>query len=121
MNLISIHMLLVFCWAVFMVSLAKSLSCGEKSRLLAVLSLFFMFAVLFIGTEIMLMMPQITKSGMWLHVKLSFDILVMLENIYLAVIAFKSKPVNNKIVSFIYWSSILMFIAMYYLTMFRPF
>ncbi len=121
MNLVSIHMLAVFCWAVFMVSLAKSLMYGEKSRLLAGLSLFFMFAVLLVGTKIMLMMPQIIKTGMWIHVKLSFDIVVMLENVYLAIIVFKSKPVNNKIVSFIYWSSVLMFVAMYYLTMFRPF
>jgi putative membrane protein len=114
-------MMLVFCWAVFMVSLAKSVICGENAKIPALLSVFFMLAVLYVGTRMMLMMPQITKSGIWLHVKLSFDILVMIENVYLVYVSLKSKPVNKKIAEFIYWSSIGMFAAMYYLTLFRPF
>jgi len=121
MNLLYLHMLLVFAWAVFMVSLAKSLQCGENSKVSAVLSLLFMVAVLFVGTKLMLAFPNVAKSGLWIHTKLSIDILAMLVNIYLAVLVFKNKTVSPKTGSVFYWATVIMFMAMYYLTLFKPF
>ncbi|ACM92745.1 hypothetical protein NAMH_0654 [Nautilia profundicola AmH] len=121
MNLLYLHMLFVFGWAVFMVSLAKSVACKENSKILAVLSLIFMLLVLYIGTKLMLAFPQVAKSGLWIHTKLSIDILAMLLNIYLAFIAFKNKTLSNTLSHVIYWTSVIMFAAMYYLTLFRPF
>jgi len=121
MNLMLWHMLLVFFWAVFMISLAKSIACRENSKILAVLSLIFMFSVLFVGTKLMLLFPQVAKSGMWIHVKLSIDIIEMLVNIYMAYVVFKKKEISSKKAQTLYWSTVLLFAAMYSLTLFKPF
>jgi len=121
MNLMYLHMLFVFCWAVFMVSLAKTLECGENSKILALLSIVFMLAVLFVGTKLMLTFPDIVKSGQWIHIKLLIDIFAMLLNIYMAFVVFKKKNVSKKLSSIIYWISVAMFGIMYYLTLYKPF
>jgi len=121
MNLIYLHMLLVFGWAVFMVSLAKSVESRENSKILALISLFFMFSVLFVGTKLMLVFPQVAKSGLWIHTKLSIDILAMLLNIYLVYVVFKNKKISVKVSKTIYWTTVAMFMGMYYLTLFKPF
>ncbi|GAB6074726.1 hypothetical protein [Nautilia lithotrophica] len=121
MNLLYLHMLLVFGWAVFMVSLVKSVECRENSKILGLLSLILMLSVLFVGTKLMLAFPQVAKSGLWIHTKLSIDILAMLLNIYLAFVVFKNKNISIKLARIIYWISIIMFGSMYYLTLFKPF
>jgi len=121
MTFLNMHMMFVFYWAVFMVSLAKSIECGENSKILALLSVVFMLMVLFVGTKLMLAFPQVAKSGLWIHTKLSIDILAMLLNLYLAFIVFKKKSVSKKLSQIIYWLSVAMFGGMYYLTLFKPF
>jgi len=120
MNLFAYHMIAVFGWGVFMTSLAKSLKC-EKSKTLAALSLLFMLLVLAIGTKMMLMFPQVAKSGLWIHTKLSIDILAMLLNIYMAVSVLRNKQLSPKSADIYYWISVIMFFAMYVLTLFKPF
>jgi len=80
-----------------------------------------MLIVLGVGTKLMLLNPAVAKSGAWLHVKLSFDILLMIENIYLLYVLFKSKKLSDKVYEILYWGSYLSFILMIALTMFRPF
>ena len=121
MLLMNLHMMAVFCWAVFLVSLVQSLRCSQYSKLLAVLSLVFMLIVLFVGTKLMLLFPSVVKSGMWIHVKLSIDILAMLVNIYLVYIVLKNKAISQKLSSILYWAVVLMFLMMYGLTLFKPF
>jgi len=121
MNLISLHIIAVFCWAVFLVSLVQSLRCNQSSRFLAVLSVIFMLSVLFIGTKLMLLFPSVAKSGMWIHVKLSIDILAMLVNIYLVYVVFKNKTISQKLSDIIFWIIIIIFTVMYALTLFKPF
>ena len=121
MNLIAVHMFVVFCWAVFLVSLSESIICNKNSKVLAVFSLVFMFMVLFVGTKLMLLFPSVAKSGMWIHVKLSIDILAMLVNIYLVYIVLKNKTISQKLSSILYWAVVLMFLMMYGLTLFKPF
>jgi putative membrane protein len=114
-------MMLVLGWAIFLVSLAKSVEVGENSKILAVLSMFFMLAVLVVGTKLMLAFPHIAKSGMWIHVKLSLDILAMLLNAYLFYVCFKNKSLSGKMSKYIYWITVLLFFGMYYMTLYRPF
>jgi len=117
--LLNLHMIFVFLWAVFLISFVKSLEC-KSSKFLAVLSLIFMFLVLGVGTKIMLMFPEITKSGKWFHIKLAFAILAMVINIYFVYAAFKNKKLSKKFTEVIYWLLIVIFILMYYLTLFKP-
>ena len=121
MWLLNLHMMVVFCWAVFLVSSVQSLRCNQFSRFLAVLSVIFMLSVLFIGTKLMLLFPSVAKSGMWIHVKLSIDILAMLVNIYLVYVVFKNKTISQKLSDILYWAIVLMFLIMYGLTLFKPF
>jgi uncharacterized membrane protein SirB2 len=80
-----------------------------------------MLLVLFSGTKLMLAFPQVAKSGIWIHTKLSIDIFAMFVNVYLAFIVFKNKHISYKLSQIIYWLSVIMFVAMYSLTLFRPF
>jgi uncharacterized membrane protein len=104
-----------------MVSLAKSVGCKENSKTLALISLLFMLLVLYLGVKLMLAMPGVSKNGNWLHVKLSIDILAMVTNIYLAYLSFKNKRISPVFSQILFWGSAGMFIAMYYITLFRPF
>jgi len=115
------HLLLVISWAIFLLQLIKAIQNNTKDVFIfAVLSLFFMVAVLGAGTKMMLLNPSVTKSGSWLHVKLSFDILLMLENVYLAFVAFKNKNVSEKVLEIMFWLSYMAFMLMVFLTMFKP-
>jgi putative membrane protein len=119
MNLLLLHMLLVFMWGCSFLALIKSVQLKEYSKILAVLSIVFMLSVLFVGTKLMLMFPNVAKSGMWIHIKLSIDILAMLVNIYVAYLAFKKK--EKKLLNILFWITLIMFAAMYYLTLYKPF
>jgi putative membrane protein len=121
MYLLPLHMLLVFAWGASLLSLIKSVQLGENSKILSLLSGLFMLAVLFVGTKLMLMFPGVAKSGMWIHVKLSIDIIAMLVNIYLIYAVFRQKHIKRKFSETLYWAVFLMFIAMYCLTLFKPF
>ena len=121
MWLVNLHIMAVFCWAVFLISLVQSIKCNQNSKFLAILSIIFMLSVLFIGTKLMLLFPEVAKSGMWIHLKLSIDILTMFVNIYLVYIVLKNKTISQKLSSILYWAVVLMFLMMYGLTLFKPF
>jgi len=115
------HFMLVVAWVVFFLLLIVAIEHNLKEKkLFAVLSLVFMLAVLGVGTKMMLLNPAVTKSGMWLHIKLSFDILVMLENIYFAYVAFRDKQLNKKFLKIVFWINFLIFMIMICLTIFKP-
>jgi putative membrane protein len=120
--LYGLHLLVVFSWAIFLLQFIKSLenNLGDK-YIFGILSVIMMLIVLGVGTKLMLLNPTIAKSGAWLHVKLSFDILLMIENLYLLYVLFKNKTLSDKIYEILYWGSYVSFILMIALTMFRPF
>jgi len=122
MFLYGIHFLVVMSWAIFLLSFIKSLQNDLKDRyLFGILSVTFMLAVLFVGIKLMLLNPSVAKSGMWIHIKLSIDIILMIENIFLLIVLFKKKIFSAKFYIIMYWFSYLAFMAMAGLSMFRPF
>jgi len=117
-----IHFLVVMSWAIFLLEFIKTLQNNLKDKyLFGILSIIFMFIVLFVGTKLILLNPSVSKSGMWLHIKLSIDILLMIENVFLVIVLFKNKTFSDKFYISIYWFSYLAFMAMVGLSMFRPF
>jgi len=117
-----LHLLAVVSWVVFLLLLVKAVENDTPDKFIfSVLSLFFMFLVLYLGVRLMLLNPAVAKSGGWLHVKLSFDIVMMLFNIYLVYVVFKNKSVSSKFLEIAFWLSYIIFMFMLYLTMFRPF
>jgi putative membrane protein len=120
--LYGLHLLVVFSWAIFLLQFIKSLENNLSDKyIFGILSVIMMLIVLGVGTKLMLLNPVVAKSGAWLHVKLSFDILLMIENVYLLYILFKNKTLSDKVYEILYWGSYLCFILMIALTMFRPF
>jgi putative membrane protein len=120
--LYGLHLLVVFSWAIFLLQFIKSLENNLSDKyIFGILSVIMMLIVLGVGTKLMLLNPTVAKSGAWLHVKLSFDILLMIENVYLLYILFKNKTLSDKVYEILYWGSYLCFILMIALTMFRPF
>jgi uncharacterized membrane protein len=117
-----LHLIAVFSWAIFLLQFIKSYQNDlDDKYIFGFLSLFMMFVVLFVGTKLMLLNPSVSKSGNWLHVKLSFDILLMIENITLLVFVFKRKTLSKKILEILYWLSYAAFVLMVALSVFRPF
>ncbi|WP_457560235.1 hypothetical protein [Caminibacter sp.] len=117
-----LHLLAVVSWVVFLLMLIKSVENNTADRyVFVVLSLFFMVLVLYFGVRLMLLNPAVAKSGGWLHVKLSFDILLMIYNLYLAYVVFRNKNISAKFLEISFWICYLIFMFMLYLTMFRPF
>ncbi len=120
--LYGLHLLVVFSWAIFLLQFIKSLQNNLPDKyIFGFLSVFMMLVVLGVGTKLMLLNPSIAKVGVWLHVKLSFDILLMLENLYFLYVLFKNKILSSKVYEILYWSSYGAFMLMVALTMFRPF
>jgi len=121
-ELMGAHLIAAISWVVFLLLFIKSLDHESKDVYLFMgLSLVFMFAVLGIGTKIMLLNPAFAHSGNWLHVKLSIDIVLMIENIYLAYIALRKKVIPKRKLQIMFWVSYLLFMAMVFLTIFKPF
>ena len=117
-----IHFLVVMSWAIFLLEFIKTLQNNLKDKyLFGILSIIFMFIVLFVGTKLILLNPSVSKSGIWLHLKLSIDILLMIENVFLLIVLFKKKTFSAKFYIIMYWFSYLAFISMAGLSMFRPF
>ncbi len=117
-----LHLLSVVSWVLFLLLLIKAVQNDTKDKVVfAFLSLFFMVLVLYFGVKLMLLNPSVAKNGNWLHVKLSFDILMMLLNVYLVFAVFKKKLLSSKFLEIIFWVSYVIFMIMIYLTMFRPF
>jgi hypothetical protein len=94
-------------WMLFMLLYIKT-----KEKMFINLSLFFMIIHLFLGTKVILSNPLVAKSGNWLHLKLTFDILLMMENLYLY---FKEPK------KFMFWLTYFGFMLMLILSILKPF
>jgi putative membrane protein len=117
-----LHLMAVVSWIVFLLLLIKAIQNESADKyIFSFTSLFFMVLVLYFGVRLMLLNPSAAKSGGWLHVKLSFDILLMIYNVYLVYAVFKNKTISSKFLEISFWLTYLIFMFMIYLTMFRPF
>jgi len=118
MSYIYIHMILVFLWAVFLISFVLSFCFKKYEKVFLALSSIFMVLVFYTGVKLMHLFPGIAKSGMWIHIKLTFVLVVMIVNLYLIFKFLKKAYVN---VMLYYFFIILFFFIMYILTFFKPF
>jgi len=113
---LNFHIIAGVSWIIFLLQFIR-----ERKLVFNVLSLFFMIAVLGIGTKVILLNPSIAKSGAWLHTKLSFVILLMIENLYLSFIFFIKKDISEFLSKLLYWITYAIFIIILVLSLFRPF
>jgi len=117
------HLLLAFSWAIFLLTFIKSLQNKnlQESKIFGVLSLIAMIAILIVGTKMMVNDHSIIKSGKWIHLKLTLDIILMGENLFLLRILKQGKFVSSKCGNIMYVFSFISFLFMITLTMLRPF
>jgi len=117
------HLLLAFSWAIFLLTFIKSMQHKDllESKIFGILSLISMIAILIVGTKMMLNDHSIIKSGKWIHLKLSLDIILMGENLFLLNLLRVKKFVSQKCGNIMYIFSYLSFIIMIILTMLKPF
>ena len=109
------HMALVLVWIVFLLVAIKLTQFDLKeAKKYFLYALIFMLLVLGSGVKLMFLNPMVAKSGIWLHVKLSFMILLMLENIYLY---FKTRELKEVV----FFGNLGIFLVMLFLTTLRPF
>ncbi|WP_156921410.1 hypothetical protein [Lebetimonas sp. JS085] len=80
-----------------------------------------MLLVLFDGTKLILLNPAAAKTGVWLHVKLTFFIAVMIENIILFYFLIKKKKFTYNSYNILYWINYFVFIIMIVLAVFKFF
>lgn len=118
MSCIYIHMLVVFLWAIFLVSFILSFWFKKYEKVFAVLSSVFIVLVFYTGIKLMYMFPNIVKSGMWIHIKLTIVLLVMGINLYLIFKFLKKSGIN---VLLWYFLTVLSFVVMYVLAFFKLF
>ncbi|WP_096259605.1 hypothetical protein [Lebetimonas natsushimae] len=116
--LYGLHIVLFFSYGVFFLQFIKSLQSNFQTKLFAILSIVFMLLLLIDGTKLILLNPVVAKSGVWLHVKLSVFIFVMLENVYLI---FTKKRFSLKFYEILYFLNYILFIIMIVLAVFKPF
>ena len=117
------HLILAFLWAIFLLTFIKSMQHGDisESKIFGVLSVVSMVSILIIGTKMMLNDHSIIQSGKWIHLKLSLDIILMIENLFLLNLLKKGKQLSRKCGNIIYFFSLFSFVLMIILTMLKPF
>ena len=118
MDYIYLHMILVFLWAIFLISFVLSFWFKKHQKVFLVVSSIFMALVFYTGIKLMHLFPSISKSGMWIHIKLTIILIVIGINLYLIFKFFKKSNIN---VLLHYSVSILSFFIMYVLVFFKPF
>jgi len=115
------HLLLAFSWAILLLTFIKILSFKTQdfteAKIFGVLSFLTMILILLVGTKMMLLNPAIAKNGSWLHIKLSIDIILMVENSYLLFCAFKKQNLSKKNGNILYVLTFLGFLSMVVLTL----
>jgi len=115
------HLLLAFSWAILLLTFIKILSFKiqdfTEAKIFGVLSFLTMILILLVGTKMMLLNPAIAKNGSWLHIKLSIDIILMVENSYLLFCAFKKQNLSKKNGNILYVLTFLGFLSMVALTL----
>jgi len=107
-------MLVVFLWAIFLVSFILSFWFKKYEKVSI-----FIVLVFYTGIKLMYMFPNIVRSGMWIHMKLAIVLLVMGINLYLIFKFLKKDMVNNVLLC--YFITVLSFVVMYVLVFFKPF
>ena len=118
MTYIYVHMLLVSLWAIFLISFVLSFWFKKYEKVFAVLSFVFMALVFYTGIKLMYLFPGISKSGMWIHIKMSVVLVVIGINLYLIFKFLKKASIN---VLLHYAFSILSFFIIYILAFFKFF
>ena len=118
MTCIYVHMIVVFLWAVFLISFILSFWFKKYEKIFAILSFVFMAVVFYTGIKLMHLFPNIAKSGMWIHIKLTIMLVVMGIHLYL-IFKFLKKASVNVLLYYIF--SVLSFFIMYFLVFFKPF
>ena len=118
MDYIYLHMILVFLWAIFLISFVLSFWFKKHQKVFLVVSSIFMALVFYTGIKLMHLFPSISKSGMWIHIKLTFVLVVMIINLYLVFKFLKKAYVNVLLYYFLITSS---FSIMYVLAFFKFF
>jgi hypothetical protein len=118
-----VHLALAFGWAMFLLTFIKTMQFKDikESKIFGFLSFIFMLVVMMVGVKIMLSNHSIIKSGYWIHLKLSIDILLMLETIFLLNLLRVGKFISAKCGNIMYIFTFFGFIFMIFLTMLRPF
>ncbi len=119
----NLHLIAAISWMVFLLQFIKTFQYDKKvdKVIFNFLSLFFMLIVLFLGIKMILMNPAVAKKSGWLHIKLSFVTILMLENIYLSLKFFKKKKISRLFLEILYWLSYILFILSISLSLFKPF
>ncbi len=119
----NLHLIAAISWMVFLLQFIKTFQYDKKADkvIFNFLSLFFMLIVLFLEIKMILMNPAVAKKSGWLHTKLSFVIILMLENIYLSLKFFKKKKITRLFLEILYWLSYILFILSISLSLFKPF
>ena len=119
----NLHLIAAISWMVFLLQFIKTFQYDKKADkvIFNFLSLFFMLIVLFLGIKMILMNPAVAKKSGWLHTKLSFVIILMLENVYLSLKFFKKKKITRLFLEILYWLSYILFILVISLSLFKPF
>jgi len=117
------HLLVVVSWMLFLLQFIKAVEYKKdiEGYIFGFLSLFFMILVLFIGSRMMIMNPEVVKSGGWFHLKLSLVALLILENIFFLYNFIKKREISIKLAEILYWVSYMFFMFILALSMFRPF
>jgi ABC-type transport system involved in cytochrome c biogenesis permease subunit len=117
------HLSLAFGWAFLLLTFIKSMQHEDKveSAIFGLLSFLMMIAVLVAGVMIMLNIGSSIHKGYWLRVKLSIDIILMGETLFLLYLLKKGKFVSRKCGNIMYIFTFIAFIVMILLTMLKPF
>jgi len=117
------HLSLAFGWAFLLLTFIKSMQYKDRveSVIFGILSFLMMIAVLVAGVMIMKSNPDIAKTGMWLHIKLFIDTILMGETLFLLYLLKKGKFVSRKCGNIMYIFTAISFITMVLLTLLKPF
>jgi len=118
-----VHLALAFGWAMFLLTFIKTMQFKDvgESKVFGILSVIFMLVVMMVGIKIMLSNHSIIKSGYWIHLKLSIDIILMLETLFLLNLLRIGKFITKKLGNIMFVLTFIGFILMIFLTMLRPF
>jgi len=113
-GVVNLHLIAGISWVFFLLEFIK-----ERKFIFNLLSLLFMLMVLSLGIKIILLNPEIIKSGGWLHTKLSLVAILIFENLYLSFSFFKKKEVSFS--NLMYWMTYFILLSILGLSLFRPF
>jgi len=116
------HLFFAFFWVAFFLILNKIAEYSRKDeKFYLILTIILIVLLLVFGSKMLLINPAITKSGGWLHTKLSIFILLILENLYFAYLFMKNKAVSPTVLKYLYAVNVVLIAVMLLLSIFKPF